>query len=57
MTQDAKSIYVPGQHTAKPIGYKHDTIFAFVELWADEPPECIVLGDYRYRLERENDEQ
>lgn len=44
--------YVPNYHKAKPIGYEHDTIFASVELWADDPPERIAFGDLVYALER-----
>lgn len=46
------SEYEPLQHQSKPQGYEHETIFANIELWADKLPDVIVLGDYRYRLER-----
>ena len=46
------SEYRPFQHQSQPQGCKHETIFANVELWADSPPDVIVLGDFRYRLER-----
>lgn len=51
------SEYRPYQHQSKPQGCEHESIFANVELWVDKLPDVIVLGDYRYRLQRENDEQ
>ena len=44
--------YVPNQHTAKPMGDNHLTTFANVKLWVDKPPDVIVLGNYRYVLEK-----
>lgn len=46
------SEYRPPQHTGRPQGCQHDTIFAAVELWADMPPSTIVLGEFRYELKK-----
>lgn len=46
------SEYRPRQHSGKPQGHQHETLCANVELWTDSPPDVIVLGDFRYRLER-----
>lgn len=45
------SEYRPLQHQSMPQGYEHETIFASIELWADDPPEYIMLGDFRYKLD------
>lgn len=44
--------YIPHQHTAKPQGCDHVTIFASVELWEDDPPDVISFGKHRYRIEK-----
>ena len=46
------SEYRPYQHKSKPQGCEHESIYANVELWVDDPPAVIMLGDFRYRLER-----
>lgn len=48
--------YVPHQHQSKPIGCTHETIFASVELWVDDPPDVIEFGCYRYVREKTNQE-
>lgn len=50
------SEYRPYQHQSKPQGCEHESIFANVELWTDDPPEYILLGDYRYKLDSTKEE-
>lgn len=45
---DEDGKYVPHQHQSKPLGCTHETIFASVELWVDDPPDVIEFGCYRY---------
>lgn len=45
--------YVPKQHTGRPMGDMHDTLWASLSLWLDEPPENISLGPYTYALVRD----
>ena len=49
------AVYTPHQHMAQPQGCSHMTIFASVELWHDDPPDVIEIGEYRYgRIEKED---
>lgn len=47
------SVYVPRQHTGRPQGCEHDIISANVQLWDDEPPTKIVLGNHVYELKKD----
>lgn len=41
-------VYHPHQHQSKPLGCQHETLYASVELWVDDPPDIIELGAETY---------
>lgn len=45
--------YVPYQHIARPLGCEHTICFANVELWMDELPESLLIGNVRWVRETE----
>lgn len=51
------SVYTPHQHVARPIGQARPTIYAMVEVCADEPPDAIVIGPWRYVREAADDDE
>ena len=51
MSEEEK-VYVPRQHHYTQYGSLHDTLYAAVELWLDDPPDVIEFGSYRYELKK-----